>query len=469
MRVDVKINFLNEYYQNRASDQNASYLLNMYLEEDKANGKYQVVAYPRAGTAAFNADSGSVVRGSIEHAGVYYAVVDNTFNSYNSGGTKTLVGTLNTSTGIVRFAAISNQIILIDGTNGYHYNTSTLAFTTISDADFPTAPHGITAQNSTFLVSQQNTATIYGSDVSDGTSWATLSFLAKDGFGDRVNGLISNKSLIYVFGEYDSDIWYNSGDATFSFAPIGAGGVFNYGCAAINSIAKGQDKVVFLAQSRRGGYEVCVLQQYTPQVISNRAINYQMSLLTTPSDAIGFCYNKSGHEFYVLTFPTDAKTFVCDLTTGLWSEYTSYISAAYTRFIANCHSFCYGKNIIGAYNAGALYSLSDTSYQDNGQQIKRQVITPPGYSDGDKTICDELQIDLQTNVGSSLTSTLEVSKDSGQTYATSYTLTTPSTGGRNSLRRLGLTQTAFVFRLSTTMNANFIVLGATADIRKSNN
>lgn len=459
-----KLNFLNEYYQNRSLDQNISYLLNMYLEEDKSNGKYPVVAYPTPGKTTFNTGTGSVVRCMFEHNGVAYAVVDTVLYSYSSSGTRTSKGTLNTSTGRVLYAAISNQIMLVDSGDGYIYNTDTSSFSAISDADFPSTPYALTAQDSTFLVSSSGTAVVYGSDVADGTSWSALSFNTKETQGDDVVALMASKGLIYVLGEYESDVWYNSGAATFSFEPVGLGAKFNYGCAARFSVAKGRDTIVYLGQSRTGGKEVVMMDQYTPKVISSRAITYQINQLTTWSDAFAYCYNKSGHEFYVLTFPTDAKTFMFDFSTGLWSELNSYISAAYTREISNCYCYCYNKHLIGAYNSAYIYSLDDTVYQENGVNIKKQIICPPGYADGTKIYIPKLQIDVQTNVGSSLSCTVDVSKDTGQTYPLSFTGTIPSTGGRMFFSRLGMTQNAFVIRMTSTSNSKFVVLGALADI-----
>jgi hypothetical protein len=461
----TKINFLTEYYKNRASDQHSGRLLNLYLEEDKANGKYPVIAFPTPGLSTFNSGSGSVVRGGIEHKGVAYFVVDNTFYSYASDGTRTSKGTLSTSTGnLPKMVSISNQIGFVDGSKIYIYNTDTNTFTTVSDADAPANPISITAQDGFFLVVGSNSIAVYGSDIADGTSYNALSFLNKNG-SDYVSAVVSNKELVYVLGTKTSDTWYNSGAATFSFEPVGLGGFFNYGCAAVKSVSRGMDTVIFLAQCPTGGYEVVMMEQYNPKVVSNRAINYQLSQLTTVSDAIGYCYKKSGHEFYVLTFPTDAVTFMYDMTTGIWSELQSYVSSTYTRHLSNCHVFCYGKNLVGAYNSGKIYYLDDSVYQDDGSQIKRQIITPPGYASGKKVFCDRLQVDMQTNVGSSLTVTLNVSKDSGQTYPTTYTNTIPSAGGRMYWNRLGMTQDAFVFDLSTTVNAKVCILGAQAEIR----
>lgn len=461
----MKINFLNQYYKNRSSDNNLSELLNMYLEEDKDMGKYNIIAYPTPGLSVFNSGAGSVVRGGIEHKGVAYFVVDDTFYSYASDGTRTSRGTLNTSSGQIQIAAISNQICIVDGTDIYNYNTGSTTFTTVSDADRPTNPVIVTAQDEFFLIGVANSSIVYGSDVADGTSWNALSFSTKTGPGDYVNGLISNKEILHVFGTKTSDNWYNSGAATFSFDPIGLGGFFHYGCVARDSVAKGKDTVFFLGQNEAGGYCVMMMNQYKAEPISTRAIDYQLSLLTTLSDARAFVYRQSGHEFYVLTFPTEAKTFMYDNTSGIWSELQSYVSSAYTRHLSNCHVFCYGKNLVGAYNSGTIYYLDPTVYQDNGAQIKRQIVTPPGYAEGKKVYMDRLQIDLQTGVGSSLTVNLDVSKDSGQTYTAFTSQSIPSAGGRLFWYRLGMTQNAFVLRFNTVANAKFVVLGALAEIR----
>jgi hypothetical protein len=460
----MKINFLNEYYKNRAEDQNASTLVNLYLEEDKAQGKNAVVAFPTPGLTAFNAGSGSIVRAATEHRSVAYAVVDNKFYSYSVAGVRTQLGTLNTSTGSCTISTISNQIMIIDGTYGYNYNTNSNIFGVIVDADFPASPIALTALDEIFYVSSDNSAAVYGSDIADGTSWSALSFGSKTG-SDYVEALVTNKELVYVLGTYTSDTWYNAGSATFSLETVGLGGFFNYGCAAVGSVAKGMDTVLFLAQCPSGGKEVVMMEQYTPKQISSRAINYQINQLSTTSDAIGYCYKKSGHEFYVITFPTAAVSFMYDLTTGVWSELQSYVSAAYTRHLSNCYMYCYGKHLVGAYNSGGIYALDDAVYQDAGAQIKRQIVSPPGYMEGKKVYCDKLQIDLETGVGSNLTVTLDVSKDSGRTYTTTYTGTIPTSGGRLFWNRLGMTQNAFVFRLTYTDNSKFCVLGAYSELR----
>ncbi len=461
-----QVSLLNQYYKNRASDNNASDLLNMYLEQDEAQGKYKIIAYSRPGLSTWNTDAGSVVRGGINHEGTAYFVVDNKLYSYASNGTRTEQGTLNTSTGRVRLASISNQIEITDGTDIYNYNSNTDTFTIVSDPDKPVSPVALASQDGFFLFSVNNSDVVYGSDIADGTSFNALSFGSKSGNGDYVVGLISNKRNLHVLGQEISEIWFNSGAVTFSFESLDLGAIFHYGCLATDSVARGMDTIFYFGQNETGGRCVIMMDNYKPVPISTKALDYQFSLLTTVSDAFGYCFKQSGHEFYVLTFPTDEKTFVFDTTSQIWAEWTSYISSSYTRFIGNCHINCYGKNLVGAYNSGTIYYLDPTVYQDNGAQIKRQITTPPGYIEGNKIFLDRLQIDLQTGVGDSMSVNLDVSKDSGRTYTAFTSQSIPATGNRLNWRRLGMTQQAFVVRFNTIANANFIVLGALADVRQ---
>lgn len=473
------INFLNEYYKASSVDQNATDLVNMYLEIENQNvqssmtkgglqlqhGKYKVIALPSPGKTTFNTGSGSVTRGSISHRGVYYAVVDNKFYSYASDGTRTERGTLSTSTGIVQLAAISNQIEMIDGTSIYNYNTGTTTFATVSDGDAPTSPNAIAAQDETFFVSSANATAVQGSDVSDGTSWNALSFNSKSYSGDYVARLLSVNSRLWVIGEFTTEIWYNSGAATFSFEIVQGSGI-EYGTPAKNSVAYMNGVIYMLAQSRSGGR--CILSMAEGQVSPNlnQGINKQINALTTVSDAIGYTYEYKGHTFYILTFPTEGVTFEYDITNDLWSSRMSNVSSSYTRDLGNCYAYCYGKHLVGAYNSGTIYYLDSASYTENGTAILRRIVTPPAYAEGKKLYFDKLQIDTETDVGSNLTVTLDVSKDSGHTFADTYSGTLPSAGGRMFWTRLGMTQNAFVLKVSTTVNANFTVLGAWGEFRK---
>ncbi len=467
------IDILNQYTPSKSTDQNQSELTNMYLEEDQSSsgvkGEYKVVAYSTFGLQTFCNTTKAVVRALYEHNDVLYAVAGDTFYSINSAGTASSLGTLNTSTGFAKIVSITggsdtnNQLIIIDGTNGYSYNvgTSTATFP-ISDVDFPDTCTDITTQDDYVIVEKSGSMSFYLSDLSDSTTWATLDFASKFRKPDRLVAINANKGELWLLGSKSVEIWVNTGNASFPFERR-SDVLIEGGCAAKRSVVVAGNTLFYLAKNSNGGYGVVAVEAYQPKVVSTKAIMYQLSQLTSVSDCIAYAYAKDGHECIDFTFPTDNKTFTYDLSVGIWLNRQSYVSSTYGRFLGNCHAFCYGKSLVGDYNSGIIYTQSSAVYTENGVAIRRRFVSPPVYSGGKYLYIHRLQIDVQTNVGSSKTFLLEMSTDRGITWTTVDTYTIPTDGaGTIYTSSLGAAF-CFLFRITTTDNFNFTLLGMQAD------
>lgn len=473
------LDLLDQEYLSKSSDQNQAELHNMYLETDAAKGKYKYIACPTPGLSVFKDTALSPVRDIYSHNNVLYAVAANKFIRVASDGTQTVLGTLNTSTGFAKIKAITgaidtnNQLLIIDGTNGYTYNlgTSTATFP-ISDADFPQTCIDIDNQDDYFLAVKANSMQFQISNVSDGTSWAALDFASKFGQADNINAILSHESKIWLMGNKTTEIWYNSGDTNFPFTRV-SDTFLHYGCPAKATIAVNGNYFIFLTYNGKGGYSVSQtmprIYYYNPVPISTPAIETLIGTFTTVSDAFASIYNKDGHEFYEITFPTAGYTFVYDIPKsanpdqdkGVWTIRESYNGATYGRFLGSCKAFCYGKNLVGDYNSGIIYSEESAIYTENGTAIRRLFVSPPGptYMGGKRVFFSRLQIDVETGVGSNKTFTLEKSVDNGSTWTTVNTYTIPGKGGRIFEPRLGSSRYGMIFRITTTMDAKFIILG----------
>lgn len=461
-------NFLSQYAKSAASDNITGNLVNWYLEESKEAPKYKVIARPTPGLTVFNSDSGSVVRKLFRFNDVVYSVVDDKFYSYTSDGTRSAaLGTLNTSTGGLDICAIDDQIMIVDGTNGYIFTVSTTTFATITDSDFPANPITATAQDGFFLVAVEDSSDIYGSDISNGLSWSALSLANSTGSGDYITKLFSHRREVWVMGAESMEVWVNTGAPTFSFEP-NQSIYIHTGLAAIDSPVICDNNIYLLGQQLNGSiavYKMISDKGYIPEKISTREIDYLLSTFTTYNDALGYTYMQSGHEFYILAFPTEGVTLVYDLTTETWHERQSTINGSQTRHLSNCSAFCYGLSLVGAFNSGTIYYFDEDVYTDNTQSIYRELVSPPGYT-GYKIFLDKLQIDMQTNVGSNKTMNVSLSKDSGQTYTALTDGTIPSAGNRMFWSRLGMTQDGFVIKMTTTSDANTTILGAKGIFRE---
>jgi hypothetical protein len=464
----MQIDMLNQYYVTKSIDQNQSLLLNMYLEGDSSRGKYKLVAYPTAGLSLFKDTTKDNVRALLEHKGILYVVAGNTFYSLTTGATLTSLGTLNTSSGFAKIVAITggtdtnNQLLIIDGTNGYQYNigTATGQFP-ITDVDFNQTAADIVAQDDYVVALANNSISYYINTVADTTSWNALDFASKTGHADRIVGLASLRRELYLMGEKTIEVWTNTGNVNFPFER--RSDVFiEYGLAAKRSIIITDNSLFFLAKSLTGGVIFARMNGYTPTPVSTPAIHYQFNQLTAFDDCIATAYQIEGHEFIELTFPTDAKTFTVDLTTGVWFQTSSYDGANYINSRVSCAAFFGGNVVVGDSLSGKIY-IKDTAYFDEaGTAVKRQFVSAPLYFEGKRWFLDRLQIDVETDVGSSKTFTLEKSRDGGRTWTTVDTYTIPSGGGRIFANRLGSART-WVFRITTTMNAKFIILGFQAE------
>ncbi len=106
--------------------------------------------------------------------GILYAVVGNTF--YTVTQTLTVLsltshGTLSTSLGYVGISANTFQVIMVDGTNGYIWDTVTSTFTTITDTSFPMNPVDVCYLDGFFIVAAGTTNNFLLSSFNQGFVW----------------------------------------------------------------------------------------------------------------------------------------------------------------------------------------------------------------------------------------------------------------------------------------------------------
>lgn len=347
--------------------------------------------------------------------------------------TATLRGTV-TDDGnpVFMFANLVNQVVIISGGLGYVLNTSTMVLTQITDVDFPnTLWAGFLDQ---YAIALRNTAQQFFITLGDALVWDALEFTTlESGEDTQVAGLV-NRAELWFFGEKLTNIYYDSGNADFSFDKR-PGGIIEIGCGAayspsvIPQVHGGG--IVWLAVDRAGYYSVVRATGYDPSAISDNAIEFAINGLGTKSDARGFVQGR----FYWLTFPTSNRTFVYDLKFKKWHErlYYNELTTAFEAHRAVTYAFFAGKHIVGDRATGTLYELSDTTYTDqNGSgstnTLVRERTAPhivkPGRS-AVRAIHKALRLYMEVGVGLDVVSTtlgydpqvmLRFSNDGGKSW-----------------------------------------------------
>lgn len=476
------LDLLNQEYPSRSLDQNQSQLINMYLELDKSKGKYQIIALPTPGLTLIGDTGQANVRTVFNHNGTLYAIAGNQFGTMASNGTWTQIGpNLSTSSGNVRLKVMAggadsnNQIVFIDGTNGYSYNVGTNTATfPIADGNFPQTAIDIASQDDYILAANRNSIKFNQSNLSDSLTWNSLNFANKISQADDLVAILSHESKVWLMGSKTSEIWYNSGAATFPWAKDTT--VFlHYGCMAAATVIENQNYLMLWGVNKNGGY-TCYqtlprIYFYNPAPVSPQPIDFLVNSFSVVSDAYSYLWEKNGHQVYETTFPTGGYTFCYDVprtnqsdtNLGAWFLRQSGTSVP-SVFRGSSSCFWNGMSVIGDSQSGKIYYQDDTNFTENGSPILRQFVTPPIYKSGLRVFLNRLQIDVETGIGSNKTFTLEKSMDNGNTWSLVNTYTVGNKGTRIIENRLGSSRFGILLRIKTTMNAKFILLGFQAEI-----
>jgi hypothetical protein len=411
--------------------------------------------------------AGGVVRGMWkDSAGRLFAVGGNKLYQISNLFVATERGTLQTSTGIVGMADNGLQLVIVDGANGYYYTYGNTTFTQITDDDFLGA-NRVSYQDGYFIFDKPNSGQFYISGLNT-TDLDGLDFATSEGNPDNIVGHISVHRDLWMFNEQTTEIFYNSGDAAFPFTRID-GAFIEYGCAARASIAKDNNTVFWLGRDSSGHGIVYQANGYTPQRISTHPVEQAIQSYSDFTDAVGFCYQSEGHNFYVLNFPTANTTWVFDSSTGFWHERAYTNEGILERHRANFHAFAFGKHLVGDYANGKIYELSNDVFTDDGTPITRNRTAPHVSSELDRLFHECLQLDVETGVGIDGTgqgtnpmAMLEFSDDGGHSWSNEKWTSLGKIGVRNQRviwRRLGCARDR-VYSITITDPVKVAILGA---------
>lgn len=381
---------------------NAQRCVNLYPEIDNADGKNVLALYGTPGLMLFTYIGALPIRGTHVIDGAIYAVSGSRLVKVLANGVVSNIGTLLSSSGRVSMADNGTQVMLVDGPYGYIYNTGTGVFAQITDPDFPGADM-VTFMDGYFVFNYPASGSFMITSLYDGTSVDALDIATAERDPDKLTALASDHGELWLFGESTTEVYYNSGNADFPFERI-SGTVIEEGIAARWSVAKMDNSLCWLAQGKSGKGYVVRAQGYTPQIISTRALEYQISTYPTIADAYAFSYTMEGHKFYVLTFPSGNATWVYDAATGMWHERSSY---GVGRWRAGSYAFLNGRHYVGDYLDGDIYELSMTAYTDRGDPIERIRAGQYVHKSNRPLVFHRLTIDMETGTGDSNYSTGE--------------------------------------------------------------
>ena len=464
----MRIPLVGQHGENRSVNVNTQKLVNLFTQIESDGAKTELSLHSTPGLDLIGAaGSGPCRSKGLRWSGNTYFVSGGSLIKIDDSGTVTNVGSIATSSGNVSMAPGPSHFMLVDGTDGWTYDGTTL--TKITDGDFtPLSPTHCAYIDGYFVVNDNGTGSFYLSALNDATSWDPADTATAESNPDDLTALIATHRELWLFGSQASEIWFNSGNADFPFE-IYRGGAIEWGIQAPHSLAKADRTLFWLSQNQEGANMILAARGANPVVISTRDIETQISKITTTSDAVGWTYQQEGHTFYVLSFPSGDKTFVYDVSSSMWHTRKSYGIGRWRAFgasnIGNIH-------YTGDYSTGQFYRMKLDTYSENGAVLERTRVTQMLHKDRNRLRIDRLELDIETGVGTVVGQgvnpqiAMDYSRDGGHTWSSSKFRSLGAIGEygtRVIWLALGIGRD-WVFRFTVTDPVKVTMLGGYADI-----
>jgi len=387
-----------------------------------------------------------------------YAVTPTKAYKINSANEASEIGTVSfDESKKVSIANNGIQMVLCQGTSYIYEPGGDPTFQEIVDTDYQQATT-VQFQDGYFIWLKEDSGQFFISDLYN-VNIDPLEFATAEGSPDDLEGLVVMHRQLWLFGKTSTEVWFNSGDATFPFSRI-QGSFSEKGCINKDTIVKTNNTAVYVGNDRI----VYMINGYAPARISNEAIEYKLAQ-NGSSDLSAFEYTEEGHIFYCLTI--NGETFAFDMKTQMWHSRRSYaIDRWRIESVQSVYSLLYGAD----YTNGKIYSVSLDIGTEDGVVIQREAISSPLNNNMEFFTINAIQLDMETGlsaIGEDDAITLEFSRNGG----VSWSFEKPSTIGKQGefthrviWRRLGRHRDVS-FRIKTSTKENIRLISLNAKIK----
>lgn len=461
----MKIPFGEQAYATQSLNNSAQELINLHPEHNPNFTKERVVSYPTPGTLLAYTVGIGPIRALYSFVNNLYAISGTQLYQITSIGTTTLIGTI-LGNGRLNIDDNGFEMCIVNGSQGYIYTDATSTLTQITDPDFyPTS--SVAYQSRRFIFPRDGTNQFFLSGATAGLNYDGGDFNVITTNAGDVRAILADHGEIWLFGKEYINVWvYNQNEATFPFSEI-QGANIEKGLIGIHTPVKLNNTIYWLAEDR----QVYSATGYSPVLISPPPISRAIQNYSTVDDAFTYTYSDKGHDFLVLTFPTEDVTWVYDASipdpTKAWHQRQTGTSG---RHLSNCYAKAFGKHYVGDYRSANIYEYSETTYTDNGQLISRIATSPAIHAERKRLFVDRIEVDIESGVGTTNgqgenpQAILTYSDDGGKTWSNERYATLGKIGEYSTRLKFHNFGACYqrIFKLKVTDPVGTTILGADA-------
>lgn len=343
-------------------------LVNGYIEKGIREGEYEL--YKRPGLLVHTTKSGAGL-GIYNWRGDIYSIFDDSI--YKNG--VFLDNGLDTSNGVYRFTETlggTPRMVFGDGVAAYTYDGVTVA--QITDVNFPSPfLKGWAFLDATTYV-MDSEANIFGSDLSDPTSWPLGNVITAQIEPD--GGVALAKQLVYVVAlkQWNYEVFYDAANPTGT--PLGKveGAKGQWGCVSAESVQCIDDELYWVATTRAGSLAVVRMAGLQTKKISTKAVDRLLEQGTYDSTSVfSWQIRHAGHMFYCITVVSLNLTLVWDTDEQAWFQWSD-TDENYMPIAASTYTSDRNRLVQHATN-GKIYTMGDYT-SDDGDLITVDLVTP---------------------------------------------------------------------------------------------
>jgi len=398
---------------------------NWYMESQKEGARNTKALIGAPGTALWAEIGTGTIKAILNHNEKFYVISGIKLYRVNQDTSAVLLGTFEESNFPVMSANLT-QVVVTNGVNGYVWDEVAETFTKITSPDFYPS-RSVCYQDGYLIFAREGTGQFFVSEIDDALTYNAINFDEATLRGDVLLSVVSDTRNVWLIGARTIEPWYNAGQTTgVPFVP-NKGAASLRGTAAARSVVSTQIGLFFLGDD----HNVYWLNGYTPKNISTDAQAKELTSYADVSDAYAFMMNMDGHWFYVLTLPTQKRTFVYDPEEDAWHNRESY-QLGFWR--ASCYEQIFGLNIVGDSQSNQLGTLDRRTYQEYGNHWVARRVSGVYAAKNRLISANRLELTFpsgQVPQGVTHQAKLRYSDDKGMTYGNPRILTIGTAGKGN--------------------------------------
>jgi len=414
----------NNAYQGGGID--TRYPRNLIFKPFHQGGKPALVLAPGLETLV-DTGTGMEIRGMTTMDDNVYIVAGNRLFSMNDKTQLTEIDgdPILTETGLVTMdfndALNNHHLVICDGTYSYCYKETTGLLTRLSsdDHDFM-GGESVTFVNGRWVFNRIDSNRFFWSGLNDGLSHDAASFFGVQSPTGNIIRVLADKDEVIVFKKSGIAFFavFTSDGNPYTHRP---GSDMSVGLHARNAVARLDNTTYWLGED----LNVYRANGYSPVVISSHQITREFESYEITEDAIAYAYVFDGLPYFSLTFPTAGKSWVYDAANKRWFERSSYRKnkSSDGRYRGNCYTKFGHRHLIGDYENGLIYELSNAIFQENNNPIRFSNTCPIWDNNRDyqdlsevEVVCEQGNADL-SGQGKAPQMILRYSKDNGRTWS----------------------------------------------------